>query len=131
MSKLGVFIIEDSQLMCTRLSQIIAEIDGAETLGVAGNVPEALKRLKGLHADLIILDICLPGESGLGFLEKIRSLEFRAKIIVFTQYAYPQYRTECLRLGAQYFLDKSIEFPILLEIINTLAREHKQRNSSS
>ena len=60
-------------------------------------------------ADLVFLDLQMPGGSGLEVLRAIRPDHPALQILVCTNYAYPRYREECLSAGANYFLDKSAE----------------------
>jgi CheY-like chemotaxis protein len=51
----------------------------------------------------------------------MHSLEKYPSVIVLTNYALPQYRTQARTLGAQYFLDKASEFDRLPEVIQEIA----------
>jgi len=45
------------------------------------------------------------------------------KIVIFTNYPYPQYRTKCMELGADYFFDKSTETEKMINTIKNLAKQ--------
>ena len=68
--------------------------------------------LQGQSWDAAVLDLQLKKGTGLGVLKALRGTTRPpgARVIVFTNYAFPQYRERSLALGADYFFDKSREF---------------------
>lgn len=81
---------------------------------------QASNSLKKLNPDVAILDIRLDGDSGIETLKKIKKSRPETKVIMFTNYAYPQYEKKCKAFGADYFLDKSTQFDKATEILNAL-----------
>jgi DNA-binding NarL/FixJ family response regulator len=115
-----VLIVDDSDIMRERLVTIISEIEGVKVIGQAQNADEAMELVEKLEPDAVILDIRMTGESGISVLQKIKTKKPAPIVIVFTNYPYPQYRQICLKLGADFFLDKSSEFHKLPEILKEL-----------
>jgi DNA-binding NarL/FixJ family response regulator len=86
-------------------------------VGRAGDVSEALRCIQQVNPDTVILDLQMPGGSGLDVLRVIRQNNPGLHVLICTNYPYPQYREECLSAGANFFLDKSAEFgkiPVIL-----------------
>ncbi len=104
-----VFIVDDSKIVCDGLKKMIEGIDEVEVVGQAHNASDAITAVSKLKPDVVILDIRLPGPSGIEVLKDIRSRKLPIKVIVLTNYPYPQYRKKCEELGADYFLDKVAE----------------------
>ena len=121
MKRLRLLIVDDSELMCKRLSQILAEIEGVEIMGLAHSVSEAFLHIEKGIPDAAILDICLPGGNGIDILKKIREAGNPTKVIMYTHFPFPQYEKKCRRFGADYFFDKYTEFEKLLGVIKQLA----------
>ncbi|MGE5431955.1 MAG: response regulator transcription factor [Syntrophomonadaceae bacterium] len=119
--KLNVFISDDSPVVRVRLANMIADINGISLIGEAANVQDSIEKINQLRPDAVILDICMPGGSGIDVLKKVRQLNNSAVIIVLTNYPFPQYRKICMEAGADYFFDKSNEFHKVLEIFKNLA----------
>jgi len=73
--------------------------------------------------DAAVLDLQLKQGTGLGLLKTLaRGVRPpNTKIIVFTNYAFPQYRERSLALGADYFFDKAREFHRVREVLHELA----------
>jgi DNA-binding response OmpR family regulator len=70
----------------------------------------------------VILDIRMPGGSGMDVLQAIKREKQAPMVIMLTNYPYPQYRKKCLGLGADYFFDKSTEFEKVTELFKQLRR---------
>jgi DNA-binding NarL/FixJ family response regulator len=88
-------------------------------------VPEAVIGIRKMKPDALILDLHMPGGSGLDVLRAIRTDHPDLYVVIFTNYPYPEYREECLSAGANLFLDKSAEF----EKIPSILRELVQKES--
>lgn len=114
---MNVVIVDDSELVRERVSKRISELPGIFVTGVAGNSIEAREIVKVQQPDVVILDIKMPGESGIELLRKIKEDYPHIKVIMLTNYPFLQYRSKCYENGADYFLDKSNEFDKVVEIL--------------
>ena len=72
---------------------------------------------------MVILDIRLPGLSGIDVLKDIRDKKLPIRVIMLTNYPYPQYRKKCEELGADYFFDKVTEIEEIPKMIEELAKD--------
>ena len=115
-----ILIVDDSELIRDRLVSMLTINKNIETVGQASNSIEAMAYFKKYSPEIILLDIRLPGENGIAFLEKIKKLSPETTVIMLTNYAYQQYREKCMELGADYFLDKSNGFESLQKIVDEL-----------
>jgi len=89
------------------------EISGARVVGEADSQEEALSMILISNADIVVLDIQLMKGSGIEVLRQLKKMQPAIKVMVLTNHAYPQFRQECLKLGADGFLDKSKDFSLL------------------
>jgi DNA-binding NarL/FixJ family response regulator len=113
-----VFIADDSPIVRERLVTMLDELAGIKIVGQAENVAEAISAIRNLQPDVVILDIQMPGGSGIDVLRNVKQAELAPMVIILTNYPYQKHRQKCLNAGADFFLDKSIEFdqiPKLLE----------------
>jgi DNA-binding NarL/FixJ family response regulator len=108
--KITVFIADDSRIVRERLVTMLDELAEVEIVGQAENVAEAISAIRIVKPDVVILDIRMPGGSGIDVLQEIKQDEVAPMIIMLTNYPYPAYRQKCLQAGADFFLDKSTEF---------------------
>jgi len=114
-----LFLVEDSALICERLSEELASAGRIEVVGTAETESAAIAELQGLQCDAIILDLDLKQGNGFGVLKWVRAGHRgpRPLVIVFTNYSYPEYRNESMRLGADFFFDKGQDFDRVRETI--------------
>ena len=77
---------------------------------------EAISGIRIIQPDVVILDIRMPGGTGIDVLQTIKQDEVTPMVIILTNYPYPGYRQKCLQAGADFFLDKSAEFDQIPEL---------------
>ena len=112
-----VYIVDDSQAVRERLIAIISEVEGITVAGDSGDPNEAVDAIRRLHPDVVILDIRMPGMSGIQALRKIKQGQRAPVVLMLTNYPFGQYRRESAEAGADYFLNKSTEFEKINEIL--------------
>ena len=115
-----VLIADDSDVIVQRLITMLTEIKGVEIADQAGTVEAASKAVASLRPDVVILDMHMPGGSGLDVLKSMKQDSVTSTVIVLTNFAYPQYRKRCLQNGAEFFFDKSTEFEKVGEVLQGL-----------
>ena len=122
-----VLIVDDSKIVCKGLRQMLTNITDVEIVGQAHNTGEAFTAITELKPDVVILDIRLPGKSGIEFLKDIRAKKLPIRVIMLTNYPYPQYRKKCEELGADYFFDKVTEIEEIPKVIEEMAKNDKAK----
>ena len=118
-----VFIADDSRVVVERLAGLLEEVPGAQLVGQAGDVPDAVNGIKKMRPDALILDLHMRGGSGLDVLRAIRTALPHLFVLICTNFPYPQYREECLTAGANLFLDKSADFEKIPSILRELIQK--------
>src|SRR5712675_1606051 len=78
-----IFIAEDSTLIAERLAELLGDIRGLELVGQAANAPAAALAIKQLNPDAVILDLKMPGGSGLDILLALKKERPDTIVIVF------------------------------------------------
>ncbi len=114
--KIKVFIADDSLIVREHLVTMLNELAEVEIVGQAETVAEAISGILELQPDVVILDIRMPGGSGIDVLQTIKQDRPAPVVIILTNYPYPAYRQKCLQAGADFFLDKSTEFDQIPEL---------------
>ena len=117
-----LFIADDSMLLCAHLVEMLSKLDGIKIVGVSHNALDAINVVNREKPDLAILDIMMPGGSGLDILKSINENGLATKVIVFTNFAYPQYRKAYMDEGADYFFDKYKEFEDMTKVVRKISR---------
>jgi DNA-binding NarL/FixJ family response regulator len=114
-----IVIADDSVLILERLQQMLSPIEQLEIVGAFENGTETLEALRTLKPDLAILDIDMPGLSGLQVLSEICKEGKNLKFIILTLYASSYYQELAIHSGADYFFSKVNDF----EKVGLLVRE--------
>jgi len=117
-----VLIVDDSAMLRQRLEALLNEAAGITIVGQADDVESAVALIGDTKPDAVILDLALRSGSGLDVLMRVRGIEPRPTMIVLTNYPHDEYRSRCLALGANAFLDKAAEFERVLTVL--LASHH-------
>ena len=112
-----VLIVDDSQPIRERLADLLIESGQIRIVGQTDNVQDGWEAVQFLQPDTVILDIRLPGSTGIALLQKIKAHCPQVTVIMLTNFDGAQYRRQCQRLGADYFLNKTLEFGKIVDII--------------
>lgn len=112
-----VLLVDDHPMVRAGVRSLLEdELPGVE-VAEAGNGPEALERVRTADWDVVVLDLSLPGRSGLEVLKELRALRPRLPVLVMTMYAEDQYALRALRAGASGYLTKGSEPSELLQAL--------------
>ncbi|MFN7926608.1 MAG: response regulator [Blastocatellia bacterium] len=117
---LRVFLVDDSPLVTERMMALLTTIEKVQIVGTARTAGAAIRGIQHLTPDLVILDFQLLDGTGVDVLKAIRRGPHTPVVIMLTNFAYEQYRVECLQWGADYFFDKSQDFERVLETCRQL-----------
>lgn len=125
MSRLKTFIVEDSAVIRQNLIAALEELAPVTVVGHAEGASGALAWVAGHsdQCDLMIVDIFLREGSGTDVLKMLRDEPGAPRRVVLTNYATPQMRAQCLKLGAERVFDKSADIEQLIEYCDGLARD--------
>lgn len=115
MSKGTILICDDEMLIRLWLEEHLKEAGyDAESVG---DGQAMLDRLAEDPADLVLLDLKLPDGTGLDFLPELKKLDAALPVIMITAYGEVETAVAAVRAGAHHFLEKPIELPELLLLI--------------
>lgn len=99
-----ILLVDDEELFRNRLGRALAKRN--YTVLAAGNYDEALPLIKAHQPDLAVVDLRMPGPSGLELVKAALELNPRLRIVVLTGYGSISTATEAIRLGAINYLPK-------------------------
>jgi DNA-binding NarL/FixJ family response regulator len=102
-----VFIADDHEFIRAGLKSILAANPDIEVIGEAANGHEVLDALREKTPDALILDMSMPGLSGLELIKRIKTEWPKQKILILTMHANKQYAVRAIRAGATGFLSKA------------------------
>jgi two-component system invasion response regulator UvrY len=103
---ISILIADDHAILRRGLKEILAdELEGA-ILDEAGNAQEVLTQVQSRAWDLVILDITMPGRSGLDLLRDLQQLRPKLPVLVLSMHPENQYAKRVLRAGAAGYMNK-------------------------
>ncbi|MBI2296076.1 MAG: response regulator transcription factor [Betaproteobacteria bacterium] len=115
-----VFVVEDSAMVRERLVEMISEIEGVDVVGEAGTYDTAVTGILATRPDVAILDINLSPGNGIEVLAHVKRRLPDLRGIMLTNYDTPQHVKASADAGAEYFLDKSVDFERIPEILEQM-----------
>jgi len=106
MNKLRLLLVEDNNLFRRTLKERLQVSFPEIAIDEAANGVEALKRVNAFAPDLILMDMRLPGESGLALTKKIKAIYPDIIIFILTNYDSEECREAASRYGADRYIPK-------------------------
>jgi DNA-binding NarL/FixJ family response regulator len=102
-----VLIADDHAVVRSGLKQILDETEGEIRVeGEATNGREVIEKVQARDWDVLVLDITMPGRSGLDILKDLRQLKPQLPILILSMHAEEQFATRMLKAGAAGYLNK-------------------------
>jgi DNA-binding LytR/AlgR family response regulator len=118
--RLRILVVDDEAPARRDLKRILGTVAGVEIAGEAADGHEAVKSIKKLHPDVVLLDIQMPGLDGFQVVSKIADLEPSPAIVFVT--AYDQYAIKAFEVHAVDYLLKPVEEKRLAQAIERARR---------
>jgi len=113
-----VLIADDHDIVRHALRDILAEVLGRPTIGEAADSRQACVLLMEQTWDLVLLDINMPGRSGLEVLAEARRLHPDTPVLVLTAYPEEEFALRAFKLGASGYLNKQHAAEELVAAVN-------------
>ena len=114
-----VLIADDHPLIRSAI-KLLMESDGHEVVAEADCGADAVQLARMHHADLIILDITMPGLDGLEVINRIRAAEVKSRILVVTSHSPLFYSQRSFNAGAAGFITKSQDLTELMRAVKLI-----------
>lgn len=118
---INVVICDDHKIVREGLSKIIGSFPDIHILAddIASG-EELLQRLRTVQPDIIILDVSLPGRSGLEVLKQVKIMYPDIRVLVLSMYPEDQFAIRMLKAGASGYLHKDSAPEVLVEALRTI-----------
>lgn len=120
-----IIIADDHTIFREGLKQVIARTATMTVVGEAADGTELLERIRREEFDLVILDISLPGRSGLDILADIRGIRPKLPVLILSMHPEEQYALRAMKSGAAGYLTKGSSSQQLLEALQKIAMGKK------
>jgi len=101
-----IIVADDHTLVRAGLISLIARLPEMEVVGEAADGRQALRMVRDLLPDMVLMDIAMPGLNGLEAAERIHGIHPQTKIIILSMHASEEYVAQALKAGASGYLLK-------------------------
>lgn len=116
-----VAIADDHRIVREGLKQLLATEDDIVVVGEAVNGHEVLARIRDTELDVLVLDLSMPGKTGMDLIKQIKSEKPKLRIVVLTMHAEQQYAVRAIKAGASGYLTKDSASSQLVDAIRKVA----------
>lgn len=116
--KISVLIVDDEKYIREGLQALLKwETMGFSVCDEAGTGEEALEKIFLYQPDLVLMDIKMPGMSGIDVIKTVREKDYAGEIIVLSGYSDFQYAQSAMHYGVEEYIVKPVEEKILLDAV--------------
>lgn len=120
--KIRIVIVDDHALVRLGLTTLINDQPTMEVVGEAGTGTEALRIVESYRPDVVLMDIRMPGESGIEVTRAILSRFPRTRVVILTSFADDELVLRAIQAGAAGYVLKQADNQDLLRAITAAAR---------
>ena len=122
MSKQRIILVDDHEVVRLGLKALLERNQQFEIVGEAGSAREAIEQVTALQPDVVVMDIRLPGTSGIEACEEIVNRFPGTKVIMLTSYAEDEMLFSAIRAGASGYILKQIGSEDLVKALEAVGR---------
>ena len=115
--KSNILIVDDHALFRSGVKEILTGCPGVGIIDEAANGAEAIIQFGLRHYDCVLLDIFMPGESGLEVIRRLKALDPEAHCLILSMYPEEQYGVRAIKAGAAGYLTKNVNPDTLKEAV--------------
>ncbi|MCX4190915.1 response regulator transcription factor [Methylophaga sp. OBS1] len=117
-----IMLVDDHAIVREGYRSLLQKQAEFEVICEAGDGNEAYNHYKHYQPDVVVMDISLPGQSGLKAIERIRQYDGSARVLVFSMHQNPSFALQATRAGALGYITKSSEPEALIRAIHQVAQ---------
>ncbi len=122
MAKQRIILVDDHEVVRLGLKALLEHHPQFEVVAEAGNAKEAMEQIERHHPDVVLMDIRLPGQSGIEACEEIVQTFPQTRVIMLTSYAEDEMLFSAIRAGASGYVLKQIGGEDLIRAIEAVGR---------
>jgi DNA-binding NarL/FixJ family response regulator len=116
-----IVLADDHTIVREGLKQLLLAADGLEIVGEARDGHEAMKAVREIDFDLLLLDMSMPGKSGIELIKQVRAEKPKLRILILSMHEERQYAIRAIRAGASGYLTKESATGQLVDAIRKVA----------
>ena len=120
-----VILCDDHALIRRGIRDTLSDASDIEVVGEAGDYSELRALLRTTTSDVLVLDINMPGRSGLDVLHVLKDEGTAMKVLIVSMYPEDQYAIRALRAGAFGYVNKGGDPQQLVQAVRTVSQGRK------
>jgi DNA-binding NarL/FixJ family response regulator len=120
-NRIDVVLVDDHAVVREGYRRLLERAAGLIVVGEAASMAEAMRLDAELKPDVIVLDIALPGVSGIEVLRRLVAHRPEAKVLIFSMYQDGIYATHAMNAGARGYLSKASAPDLLVSAVRAVA----------
>ena len=122
---IDVILCDDHALIRRGIRDTLSDATDIRVVGEAGDYGELRTLMRGKRCDVLVLDINLPGRSGLDVLHALKDEGAELRVLIVSMYPEDQYAIRALRAGAAGYVNKGGDPQLLVQAVRTVAQGRK------
>lgn len=122
MSRLRVLVVDDHEVVRLGLRTLLSQQSDIEVVGEAATAAEAVSQVSSLAPDVVLLDVRLPGRSGIEACWEIKACHPETRIVMLTSYAEDEALFDAIAAGADGYVLKQIGSQELVEALRRVGQ---------
>jgi two-component system, NarL family, invasion response regulator UvrY len=116
-----IVLVDDHELVRTGFRLILEQQADIEVVGEASDGEQGLALLRTLKPDIALVDVHMPGVSGIEVTERVRTLKLKTRVVIVTMVSEAPFPRRLLEAGASGYITKSCPAPELLKAVRQVA----------
>ena len=120
--KKKIIIVDDHEVVRLGLKSLLDQYPQYEVISEAGSANEVIQQVKDSDPDIVLMDIRLPGKSGIEACEEIKKIKPDVQVIMLTSYAEDDMLFSAIKAGASGYVLKQINSEGLVQALEAVAR---------
>ncbi|MCZ2103933.1 MAG: response regulator transcription factor [Comamonadaceae bacterium] len=120
-----VVLCDDHAILRRGIRDTLAESPDIEVTGEAGSYSELKELLRHAACDVLLLDLNLPGRSGLEVLASLHESHPQIRVLIVSMYPEDQYALRAIRAGAHGYANKASDPVLLIQAVHTVMQGRK------
>jgi len=130
MAHIRLLLVDDHEVVRLGLRALLERHPQFEVVGEAGTADEAVRAVRERRPDVVVLDIRLPGKSGIEACREIKRIAPDCQVIMLTSFANDEFLVEAINAGASGYVLKQLGRNALAQAIEAVARGESQLDGS-
>jgi DNA-binding NarL/FixJ family response regulator len=126
---INVCLVDDHTIVRKGLKQILEDTTDIKVAGEANNASEMFNLLKDNHFDVVVLDISLPGRSGIDALKQLKEIDRETPVLILSMHPPEQYALRVMKAGASGYLTKESAPDELITAVKKVAKGKRYINT--